>query len=476
MDEKRKDLSMNDASILKKTFDKLSNDIRDDFDKRIFDYSNALLFKYYSNLYYFVPKSCLLEINDKGHNGYYIPPQEYFFIEDKRTGKTLTYTTKSENIILPIRDITTIKQSDTSINISLEFANNFDYDYVTIWIDPTLCKEDPSFATYIFNQVLEDNGSAKIKFSNHSYTTKNVQIEPIKFQLKPTEKLVLNIHSPSLLYGFNIKIKDLFKYKNNDLNKIDFFLEVKTENYNDEKLSSLFRVNLIPVFNSFDDYSSASFASMNLSESKLKHHQKDDAQAIEVLSVYENNKQCDFNSFLFVGQNEYYFNRSTQSLNYSSVLPQFSNKIIGTKIHTYTTWTQITEISDLIEINSNAIASISCNISPIVINKALNNYNSNAKEMFNIIDMIISKNIYSKTTFLAIAKLLKINTNDLTLLSMLLQDVEMDSTINELILTLSDKYNPKYKHFLNFHIGIICKFINQNTFSFIKKIVLNNSI
>ncbi|MDE4945091.1 hypothetical protein NAI65_12840, partial [Francisella tularensis subsp. holarctica] len=78
---------------------------------------------------------------------------------------------------------------------------------------------------------------------------------------------------------------------------------------------------------------------------------------------------------------------------------------------------------DLIAIISNAIASKSCNITPIVINKALNNYNSNAKEMFNIIDIIISKNMYSKTTFLAISKLLKINTNDLTLLSMLLQDV-----------------------------------------------------
>ncbi|MDE4953430.1 hypothetical protein NAI68_12600, partial [Francisella tularensis subsp. holarctica] len=77
----------------------------------------------------------------------------------------------------------------------------------------------------------------------------------------------------------------------------------------------------------------------------------------------------------------------------------------------------------------------------------LNYYNSNAKEMFNIIYMSISKNMYSKTTFLAIAKLLKIKTNDLTLLSMLLQDVEMDSNINELNLTLSDKYNPKYKHF-----------------------------
>ncbi|MBK2357767.1 type VI secretion system baseplate subunit TssF/IglH [Francisella hispaniensis] len=476
MDKVKKDLTINDASILKKTFDRLSNDLRDDFDKRIFDYSNSLLFKYYSSLYYFLPKSCLLEINDKGHNGYYIRPQEYFFIEDKRTGKTLTYTTKSENIIIPIREIITIKQSDTSINISLDFENNFDYDYVTIWLDPRLCEENPFFATYIFNQILEDNyGSAKITFSNYNYATKNIQIEPIKFQIKPTEKLVLNIHYSSLLYGFNIKIKDLFKYKHNDLKKIDFFLKIKTDNYSEEKLSSLFKVNLIPVFNSFDDYSSASFASMNLSDSRLRHHQKDDAQAIEVLSVYENNKQCEFDSFVFVGQNEYYFNRSTQSLNYSTVLPQLSNKIIGTKVHTYTTWTQVTEISELIEINSNAIASISCNISPLIINKTLNNYNSNAKEMFNIIDMINSKNIYTKTTFLAIAKLLKTNSNDMSLLSMLIQNVEIDSTINELILTFSDKYNQKYKHFLDFYIGIICKFINQNTFSFIKKIVLNNS-
>lgn len=100
-----------------------------------------------------------------------------------------------------------------------------------------------------------------------------------------------------------------------------------------------------------------------------------------------------------MGQNEYYFNRSTQSLNYSTVLPQLSNKIIGTKVHTYTTWTQVTEISELIEINSNAIASISCNISPLIINKTLNNYNSNAKEMFNIIDMINSKTSIQKQHF-----------------------------------------------------------------------------
>ncbi|MDE4953237.1 hypothetical protein NAI68_11135, partial [Francisella tularensis subsp. holarctica] len=82
-----------------------------------------------------------------------------------------------------------------------------------------------------------------------------------------------------------------------------------------------------------------------------------------------------------------------------------------------TTWTKISVMSDLIEIISFAIASISCNFSTIVINKALNNYNRNDKEMFNIIDMIISKKMYSKTKILDIEKLLKINTNDLTLLS-----------------------------------------------------------
>lgn len=80
MSEVKNSLSINDAAILKKTFDKLSSDIKNDFDKRISEYSNSLLFKYYSSLYYFLPKSCLLEIKDKGHNGYYIRPQEYFLL------------------------------------------------------------------------------------------------------------------------------------------------------------------------------------------------------------------------------------------------------------------------------------------------------------------------------------------------------------------------------------------------------------
>ncbi|MEY8701814.1 type VI secretion system baseplate subunit TssF/IglH [Francisella philomiragia] len=475
MTEIKNNLSTNDAAILKKTFDKLSVDIKGDFDKRISDYSNSLLFKYYSSLYYFLPKSCLLEIKDKGHNGYYIRPQEYFFIEDKRTNRSLTYTTRSESLILPLKNITTIKHSDTLINVSLEFENNFEYDYITIWLDPRLCEDDPFFATYIFNQILASNSSVKIEFSDYSYTTKDITTEPINLQLKPTEKLVLNIHSPSLMYGFNVKIKDLFKYKHNNLKKIDLSFNIKTDNFSEEKLSSLFRANLVPIFNSFDDYSSATFTTLNLSDSKLKHHQTDNAQAIEVLSVYENNKPCPFDGFLFLGQNEYYFNRNTQSLNYSIVFPELDNKILETKIHTYTTWTQLAEVSDLIEINSNAITSINSSISPIFINKAIENYNSNSRDMFNMVDMIISRNMYSKTTFLAIAKLLKTDDNNISLLSSLLDKVELDSVINELILTTSDRYNEKYKYFLEFFIGIICKFINQNTFSFIKKIVLNNS-
>ncbi|AEI35936.1 type VI secretion system baseplate subunit TssF/IglH [Francisella salina] len=475
MNEIKDNLSTNDAAILKKTFDKLSSDIKNDFDKRISEYSSSLLFKYYSSLYYFLPKSCLLEIRDKGHNGYYIRPQEYFFIEDKRTNKSLTYTTRSESLILPVKNVATIKKSDTLINISLDFENNFEYDYLTIWLDPRLCEEDPFFATYIFNQILVDSGSAKIRFLDYSYSTKDIIVEPINLQLKPTEKLILNIHNPSLMYGFNIRIKDLFKYKYNNLQKIDFYFNLKIDNYNEERLSSLFRVNLVPIFNSFDDYSSATFTSMSLSNSKLKHHQIDDAQAIEVLSVYENNTPCSFDGFVFSGQNEYYLNRNSQSLNYNVVFPELDNKILETKIHTYTTWTQIVEISDLIEINSNAIASINSSISPIFINRGLNNYNNNSRDMFNMVDMIISKNMYSKTTFIAIAKLLKTDDNNISLLSSLLDKVEIDSVTNELMLTTSDRYNEKYKYFLDFFVGIICKFINQNTFSFIKKIVLNNS-
>lgn len=475
MNNKENELSSNDATILKRIFQKIGDDIKDEFDKKIVQYSNSLLFKYYSNLYYFLPKSCLLEIKDKDHNGYYIRPQEYFFIEDKRTNKTLTYTTKSESIIVPIKEIKTVKNSDTSINISLNFENNFEYDYLTIWLNPKLCDEDPFFAAYIFKQIIESPNSARVKFSNYTYTTKDIEVEPVNLQLKPTENLVLNLHSPSLLYGVNIKIKDLFKYRSSNLEKLDFFFEIKTDNYDEESLSSLFRVNLVPIFNSFNDYSHATFAMLNLSNSKLKHYEKDDAQAVEIISIYENNKPCQFNGFFFKGQNEYYFNRNSQSLNYNVVFPKLNNKVSETKIHTYSTWTQVTDISDLIEINSNVITSISCNISPTIINKSINNYNRNTDAMlFNIVDMIISKNIYSKTTFLAIIKLLKVDNDDISLLSSLLKNIELNEFTNELIVTTSDKYNKKHKYFLEFFLEIICKFINQNTFSFIRKIILNS--
>ena len=43
MDELIKDLTPNEASIIKKEFDKLSDNIKEDFSSRITDYSNSLL-------------------------------------------------------------------------------------------------------------------------------------------------------------------------------------------------------------------------------------------------------------------------------------------------------------------------------------------------------------------------------------------------------------------------------------------------
>ncbi|MFV9996102.1 MAG: type VI secretion system baseplate subunit TssF/IglH [Francisella endosymbiont of Hyalomma asiaticum] len=307
-----------------------------DLDKRINDYSNSLLFKYYNSLYYFLPKSCLLKVKDKGHNGYYIYLNEHFLIEDKRTNKVLTYSTKSENIVLPIQEIKTIKQNETSLNLSISFYNHFEYDNLTIWLDPELCIQNPFPATYI-NQIISNSGTIKIEFSSHIYATKNIEIKPINIQLRPTEMLIFNLHLLSLMYGFNIKIKDLFKYKNDDFKKIDLFIKVMIDNYPKEKVNYLFKANLIPVFNSFNDYSNSTTALIKFSNIKLTHYQKDDAQAIEVLSVYENNKQFAFDIFLFSGLNEYYFNRNTQSLNYNVAFPQLNNKIVETKVHTYAT-------------------------------------------------------------------------------------------------------------------------------------------
>lgn len=177
----------------------------------------------------------------------------------------MTYSTKSENIVLPIQEIKTIKQNETSLNLSISFYNHFEYDNLTIWLDPELCIQNPFLATYIFNQIISNSGTAKIEFSSHSYATRNIEIKPINIQLRPTEMLILNLHLPSLMYGFNIKIKDLFKYKNDDFKKIDLFLKVMIDNYPEEKVNSLFKANLIPVFNSFNDYSNSTTTLINFS-------------------------------------------------------------------------------------------------------------------------------------------------------------------------------------------------------------------
>ncbi|APC97032.1 type VI secretion system baseplate subunit TssF/IglH [Francisella frigiditurris] len=472
-----KDLTTTEAIILKKAFDRIGEEIKEDFDNRISDYSNSLLFKYYSSFYYFLPKLYLLEIKDKGHNGYYISPQEYFFIEDKRNAKTLTYTTKSETVIAPISKIKTIKNNDI-INVSLTFENHFEYDYLTLWLDPNLCDENPFFAVYLFNQILQSNKNdafARIQFTNDTYTTKDITIEAVNLELKPTENIILNLHAPSCIYGFNVKIKDLFKYKSNTVEKIDLSFKILTDNYNQEKISSLFKVNLIPIFNSFYDYSHATFAAMNLSESKLRHPEIDDAYATDVISIYENNKPCDFNGYYFGGQNEYYFNCNKQALNYNIVFPQLDRNLYETKIHTYSAWSQLTKVSDLIEINSNAITSINCKISPLIIRNEIQNYNQNAYSIYNMIDMLVSGNIYTKTTFVAIARLLKTHDHYISLLVDLLQDLHLDTLTNELILTPSKRYNDEHKYFLQYFTEIICKFINQNTFSFVRKVILNTA-
>lgn len=87
--------------------------------------------------------------------------------------------------------------------------------------------------------------------------------------------------------------------------------------------------------------------------------------------------------------------------------------------------------------------------------------------MFNIVDMIISNNIYSKTTFLAIAKLLKVDTNNnISFLSKLLQNVEVNLITNELILTTTNKYNKKHKHFIYFFVNIYMQIYKSKHFLF----------
>ncbi|AIT09611.1 hypothetical protein LO80_06300 [Candidatus Francisella endociliophora] len=474
--EDTNDLNLSEISILTDTFKSIGDSIRIELDQRIKDYSSSLLYKYYNNLFYFLPKSYLIEIKDNNHVGYQITPDQQFFIEDKKNNNSLVFTPRLETTIAPVKDIQTKQVNESTVSLTLDFEHSFEYDYFTVWINPQFSKFHKYEADFILNELLNNKPSdifAKVMFKGGNLAIKKIQLSSLKYQLKPIEQTIAKIHASPITFGFNVKIENLFSYRSDEVEQIELILKLDMQAYHEEYIGSLFKINLLPIFNSYDDYSYSVYTNNLLSQIKLRHDQDKHAIPISVLSIYENNRKVEFNNFFFKGQNEYYLNLSTQSLDYNVVLPNLGSKVIDTKIHTYTCWTQNIDVSEFIEISSSVVSSFKCKLTPISFYNEKQNFKQSSTDIFDLIDKLVSNSIFSKATFESILKVLQADSNDIQLLLELISDIEVDILTNKLVIITSQKYSKKHYFFIEFMVKVICRFINKNSFNFIKELVIN---
>ena len=75
------DTSSNEVDILKNHFEKIGKNINTNINRRIVNYNNSILYKYYANVFYFVPKHGLIKIDGGNHRGYLITPDHPFLIK-----------------------------------------------------------------------------------------------------------------------------------------------------------------------------------------------------------------------------------------------------------------------------------------------------------------------------------------------------------------------------------------------------------
>lgn len=475
-DDKNQDITSSETAMLTETFSNIAQNIKTELDDRINNYSNSLLYKYYNNLFYFIPKHCLLQIEDSNYSSYRIVPDEQFFIYDKKSERSLTYTPRMETNILPAEKVQCYKVNDNNLAVKIRLKNSFEHDSFNLWINPNLSNREnysiDGFLEEILNSKITDI-FAKVIYSDGSEAIKKIFLSKLRYQLKPIENIAIEIHSRSICHGFNIKIENLFSYKSDEVKLITLYFKVNVSAYGLHEIDDLFKINLVPVFNLFDDYSYSFYVNKLLSQAVIKHDQDVSAIPVSINSVYENNKIAEFNNFYFEGANEYYFNVSKHNLDYNVVFPDLANRNNNTKIHVYATWTQNLDLSNLIEVNSSLIASTQCKIKPISILPSKSNFNQSSATIFNLVDKLVSNNIYMKSTFLSILSLLDLPKEKIDLFAELIQDIDVDVITNHLMIITSNKYSKESKFFLRSILRMVCQFININSFTYIKEFSIN---
>lgn len=474
-DNLKQDITFSEAAVLAETFGDVAKNIKSELDDRIISYSRSLLHKYYNNLFYYIPKHCMLGIEGGNTKGYKIAPDEQFYIYDKKNQNSLLYTPRIETNILPAEKAKTIRVNDNTIAVEIEFNKSFDYNRFTLWLEPHLVDKKSYSMDLFLNDILNLKATdmfAKVEYVNGAKAIKNITLSKLKLQLKPIEVLAASIHSKSLTRGFDVEIENLFSYKSDEVKKIVLYFKVDTNSYRLYEFEDLFKINILPVFNLFDDYSYSFYTNRLLSQVKLSHNQDKNAIPTSIISIYENNKLIDFDNFYFSGINEYYFNVSKQKLDYNMVFPNLVNKSDNTKVHLYATWTQDIEISNFIEVSS-AITPMQTKINPLSIYEGATNFELSSATIFNLVDKLVSNNIYEKATFISILSLLGLSKDKMELFQEIVYAIKPGVTKYELVVSVTKKYSKEDNYFLRAMLRVICQFININTFVHIKDFIIN---
>jgi hypothetical protein len=477
MDKNNQDLNLHEVSVIEKTFSSIEDNIKRELNERAINYNTSILYRNYSNLFYFIPKHCFLEVTGVNNYGYQIMPDQPFFVKENKKGNSLKYTTKLKTNIIPIDKMVTIFKNKSFV-IDMEFHEYLEYDTITLWISPNFVKKDKLLACSIIRKILAKNNLeifAEVTYEDGTKAKKPIKTTNLDYQLKTMDINALSYHYPQMTCGFNLHLDDFFDHNYGKIKKATFYLTDLCIDIIEDDIAELFSINMLPIFNIYDGYSYTTNVDLFFSKVKLKNEKNKYAIPLYVSSIYENNEKVKLDANTFKGQNEYYFNVPQQELNYYIQLPDLFTDIKSIKIYTYASWTDNIDISDNITVDSNDLSSVGYKVTPVNIEKEKNNYHYSTKSIFLLIEKLNTNKIFTKSTIECILMLLQINDNEIKLLQSLIESIEYNSFEKKLYLTIDYNYYEQHYIFIENIMEAVCRFLRENTYIHIEDFILNKN-
>lgn len=474
MDKNNQDINLHEIPILEKTFNEIGENIKHELSERAINYNESILFRNYSNLFFFIPKHCFLEVKGVNDYGYHITPDQPFFVKDNKNGNSLKYTTKLQTNIVPIEEMI-VTYKNKSFIIDMKFDEYLEYEAITLWISPEFVKKNKLLACSIVRKILTEisfKAFAEVSYEDGSKAKKPIKITNLDYQLKTMEINALSYHSPQMTCGFNLHLDNFFDYNYGKIKKATFYLTDISVDLMEDDVADLFSINMLPIFNWYDGYSYTANVGLQQSRISLKNEKNKYATPLQVLSVYENNEKIKLDGYTFKGQNEYFFNIKQHVLDYYIQLPDLFIDLKNIKIYTYASWTDNFDISNNITVDSNDLSSVGYKLIPINVESKKSNYNFSTKTIFSLIENLNSSKIFTKSTVEYILMLLQINDSEIKLLQSLIKKIEYNNFEKRIYLSIDHNYYEQYSTFIETIMEIVCNFLRENTYVYIIDFIL----